>query len=99
MAEGKEESELEREEKVIAAVTPRRSPQLAAMRQKLNFREGTILSLLKECLRKKIGTVSILDETKQFAADKYNSLDAQIVTAAIGVGKGGAEGAKAPPQL
>ena len=53
------------------------------MRQKLNFLEGTILSLLKERLRKKIGTVSILDETKQFVADKYNSLDAQIVTAAV----------------
>ena len=52
------------------------------MRQKLNFHEGTILSPLKERLRKKIGTVSILDETKQFVADKYNSLDAQIVTAA-----------------
>ena len=65
MAESKEESELEREEKVIATATPRRSPRLAAMRQKLNFREGTIISLLKERLRKKIGTVSIyfLDET------------------------------------
>ena len=55
------------------------------MRQKLNFREGTILSPLKERLRKKIGTVSIFDETKQFVADihKYNSLDDQIVTAAV----------------
>ena len=55
------------------------------MQQKLKFREGTILSPLKECLRKKIGTVSIyfLDETKQFVADKYNSLNVQIVTAAV----------------
>ena len=73
MAESKEESELEREERVIAAVTPRRSPRLAVMRQKLNFRESTISSPLKERLRIKIDTVSILDETK------YNSLDAQIV--------------------
>ena len=79
MAESKEESELEREERVIAAVTPRRSPRLAAMQQKLNFRESTISSPLKERLRIKIGTVSILDETKPFVADKYNSLDAQIV--------------------
>ena len=83
MAESKE-SELEREERVIAAViTSRRSPRLAAMQQKLNFHESTISSPLKECLRKKIGTVSILDETKQFVAGKYNSLDAQIVTAAV----------------
>ena len=73
MAESKEESELEREERVIAAVTPRRSPRLAVMRQKLNFRESTISSPLKERLRIKIDTVSILDETK------YNSLDVQIV--------------------
>ena len=69
MAESKEESELEseleREERVIAAVTPRRSPRLA---QKLNFCEGNISTPLKEPLRIKIGTVSILDETKQFVA-------------------------------
>ena len=64
MAESKEESELEREERVIAAVTPQRSPRLAAVQQKLNFREGTILSPLKGHLRIKIVTASILDETK-----------------------------------
>ena len=58
------------------------------MWQKLNFLDGTILSPLKERLRKKIGTVSILDETKQFVADKYNSLDAQIVTAAVEASSG-----------
>ena len=42
MAENKEENELEREERVIAAVTPQRSPQLAAVQQKLNFHEDTI---------------------------------------------------------
>ena len=45
-SESKEESELEREGRGIAAVTLLRSLQLAAVRQKLTFCGNNILSIL-----------------------------------------------------
>lgn len=67
--------------------TPRRSPRIAATRQKLTFHTATISSPLKECLRQKMGIHSILDNTKQFVTGKYTTLDAQIVKAAVETNK------------